>query len=140
MRNLGHIPSQPEHAEDHHEDRSGQTDLGGAADSLSAHGRRDERHGGAGRPADQDGIATQKRRDRCRHDRGEQAELGRQAHQPGEGQAVRERDQGGDEAARGVARQSTPAVVASSWRVSLGTPHCRLAARRGSQAEQSRHS
>ena len=94
---------------------------------LSAHGRRDERHGGAGRPADQHGVATQERRDRRGQDRREQAELGRQAHQPRQGQAVGKRDQGGDEAPRGVARQVAPAVA-----VSLVAPACRpaLAARR----------
>ena len=43
------------------------------------------------------------------------AQLGRQAHQPGQRQAVGECDQGGDHAARHVARQSAPAVVRPSW-------------------------
>ena len=53
-------------------------------------------HGRACRPADQYRISTEKRSYRSRHDRGEQAELRRQAHQLGQGQPVRERDQGGD--------------------------------------------
>ena len=79
----------------------------------AAHGGRDERHGGAGRAADQDGIAAQERRDRRGQDRGEQAQLGRQSHQPRQGQSVGERDQGGDRAAQCVARQVVPAVARS---------------------------
>ena len=70
----------------------------------------DERHGGAGRAADQDGVAAQQRGDRRGQDRREQAEFGRQAHQLGQGQAVGQRDQGGDRAARGVSGQAAPAI------------------------------
>ena len=72
---------------------------------------RDERNGGAGRAADQDRVAAQQRGDRRGQDRREQPQLRRQAHQPRQGQAVGQRDQGGDRAAHCVSRQLVPAIA-----------------------------
>ena len=116
MRHLRDVSAQPEDAEDHHEYRRGQADLGGATGALSGDGSGDEGHRGAGRPADQDGIATQERGDGRSQDRREEAKLRGQAHQLRQRQPVGERDQRGDGAAQCVPCQVVPAIALKSAR------------------------
>ncbi len=111
MRHSGDVSAKAKDAEHHHKNSRRQANLGGAADTLSLDGRGDEGNRSTGRPADQDGVAAQERRDRRGQDRREQAKLRRQAHQLRHCQAVGERDQRGDGPPRSVPRKAAPAVT-----------------------------
>ena len=69
------------------------------------------------------GLRPEQGRDRGRQNRREEAELRRQTHQPGEGQAVRESDQGGDEATRSVSHQAVPSIDALRGSPALSFKH-----------------
>ena len=117
VRHLGDVPAQPEHAEDHQED--------GRRPGRPSPRRRSPGYRTApvmngtvalAVPPIRTGLRPSSAVIGRRQDRGEQAQLGRQAHQPRQRQAVGQRDQGGDGAAGRVARQPAPAVAAARWR------------------------
>ena len=65
VRHPRDVPPQAHHAEGHHDHRRDNGNFGRAAEPLILDRQRDERYGGAGRAADQHGIAPQQRDDRA---------------------------------------------------------------------------
>ncbi len=110
MRHARNVPAEARGGEDEHEQGGQNGKLRRALDTALPGGEGKKRHRNARGPSDQDRVASQERDDRRGQDRGEDPQDGRQPHQRRHRQSVRKGDQGGNDAARGIADEPRPAV------------------------------